>query len=377
MRFSRFSTTGTAIIGAALGLLIALPAGEAQAQYMKGKTVSIIVPASAGGGLTRNARRFAQFFENHIPGKPNVIVKNIVGGGGQKGINFVYAKGKKDGTTLMWGPLNLAGIVTGLPGIRYVPSKFTVIGAAGGTPFVTIAAADLAPGIKVPADILKAKNFVSGGRIVGGALGLYSIMGFEILGLDYRHVTGYRNQPKLKAALMGKEIKTITTGAPGFFAFYENDLLKKKTATALYYHPSINADTGKPFLVGDLYGKNVKPFVEFYKSAKGKAPSGPKWDAYKWFSTYMTWSNALVGAPGMDKRAAAELRKGYRAAWNDPKTKAAYKKALGSLPIILIGDEMKAVFNNFRKISPTALTALKSAMGMGERKKGGKKKRKK
>ena len=172
---------------------------------------------------------------------------------------------------------------------------------------------------------------------------------------------------------MGKEIKTITTGAPGFFAFYENDLLKKKTATALYYHPSLDAATGKPFLVGDLYGKNVKPFAEFYKSVKGKAPSGIKYEAYQWFSTYMTWSNTLVGAPGMDKRAAADLRKGYKAAWNDPQTKAVYKKALGSLPVILIGDEMKEVFANFRKISPAALAALKGTMGLGTRKKGKKK----
>ena len=361
-----------------LGALAAFTFGissQSEAQYFKGKTIEIIVPAGAGGGLTRNARRFVQNYGKHIAGNPTVIIKNMVGGGGQRGINHVYKNGKKDGTTLMWGPLNLAGIVAGLRGIKYDPAKFTTIGAAGGLPFITIVTADLKPGIKVPSDMMKAGRFISGGRIPGGALGMYSILSFDILGLNYKHVTGYRNQPKLKAALMGKEIKTLTTGAPGYYAFYANDLLKKKTATALYYHPSLDAKTGKPNLVGDLYGKNVKPLAEFYQDVKGSAPSGDKWEAYKWYSTYMVWSNTLVAAPGTDPKAAAALRKAYRANWNDPQTKGSFRKALGSDSLILVGEEMNSVFNNFRKISPPALAYLRSALGLGKKAKGGKKKK--
>ena len=62
----------------------------AEAQHFKGKTIEVIVPAGAGGGLTRNTRRFTKNWPKHIPGNPTVVVKNITGGGGQKGINFIY-----------------------------------------------------------------------------------------------------------------------------------------------------------------------------------------------------------------------------------------------------------------------------------------------
>jgi tripartite-type tricarboxylate transporter receptor subunit TctC len=113
--------TKWALVGLGAIAIIWGTAAPAEAQYFKGKTIEVIVPAGAGGGLTRNARRFVQNFGKHIAGNPTVIIKNMVGGGGQRGINHVYQNGKKDGTTLMWGPLNLAGIVAGLRGIKYSP----------------------------------------------------------------------------------------------------------------------------------------------------------------------------------------------------------------------------------------------------------------
>ncbi|MAF47235.1 MAG: hypothetical protein QGH73_06560 [Rhodospirillales bacterium] len=238
--------------GVAAAALAASLSSSADAQYFKGKTIEFIVPTAAGGGLGRNALRFANFYKKFIAGKPNVIVKFIPGGGGQKGINFVYNRGKKDGTQLTWGPFNVAGIIAGLPGIRYDPEKFEIIGTTGDA-FVTIASAGLGSGLKNPVDLVKSGTFKSGGRIPGGALGMFSVMGFDLLGVDYRHITGYRNQPKLKAALMAREIDTITTGSPGFFAFYKDDLLKKGTAKALYYHPPFDVKAGKDAPVADAY----------------------------------------------------------------------------------------------------------------------------
>ena len=327
----------------------------------------MIVPAGAGGGLTRNARRFAQFLGDHIPGKPTVIVKNIVGGGGQKGINFVYQRGKKDGTTILWGPLNFAGIITGLRGISYDPAKFSVVGTTGGVPFVTMVAADLGSGVKTADDFMKAPKFNSGGRIPGGALGTYSVMSFDLLGKAYTHITGYRNQPRLKAALMRREIMTTTTGAPGYYAFYKNDLLKNGSATALYYHPSLLAGSEKQLRSDDLDKTGILTFVDYYKKVRGSEPSGPQYDAYKWFSTYQSWSNWVVAAPGISAEALADLRKGFRANWNDPRVIDSFVKAWGMRGTTLYGDEAKSVTDNFRKISPEALAYLKKVLGTSDR----------
>ena len=67
----------------------------ATAANFAGKTIEVIVPSGAGGGLTRNARRFTKNFSKYIPGNPNVIVKNIVGGGGRRVSTTSIKKEKK------------------------------------------------------------------------------------------------------------------------------------------------------------------------------------------------------------------------------------------------------------------------------------------
>ena len=67
----------------------------ANAVDFAGKTIEVIVPSGAGGGLTRNARRFTKNFAKYIPGNPDVIVKNIVGGADRKVSTTYIKKGKK------------------------------------------------------------------------------------------------------------------------------------------------------------------------------------------------------------------------------------------------------------------------------------------
>ena len=174
------------ILSSAVALIMIEAPKTASAQSFAGKTIEVIVPSGAGGGLTRNARRFTKNLSKHIPGNPNVIVKNIVGGGGQKGINFIYQKGKKDGTQMLFGPLNLIGINMGLPGIRYDPAKFKILGTSGGFPFITIVRSDIGGGIKNREDFASKSGFVTGGRIPGGNLGLFSRMPLAILGIENR-----------------------------------------------------------------------------------------------------------------------------------------------------------------------------------------------
>ncbi len=359
--------TALAAVAAVGTVAVAGSTAPADAQALKGKTIEMIVPAGAGGGLTRNARRFAQFFGEYIPGNPKVIVKNIVGGGGQRGINFVYERGNKDGTTLLWGPLNYSGIVTGLRGIKYDPAKFSVVGTTGGVPFVTIASSALGNGIKSRDDLMAQPKFNAGGRIPGGALDVYTVMGFGLLGKATTHITGYRNQPKLKAALMRKEIVAATTGAPGYYAFYKNDLLKKGTAHALYYHPAIGAD-GKFIPAPDLDKSGVPTLAAYYKKVKGSDPSGDKWEAYRWYATYNGWSNWVVGPPGLSAEVVADLRKGYAATWNDPRVIDGFVKAWGMRGTTLVGDDTGFIIKNYKKISPAALAYLKQVLGTSDAK---------
>ena len=73
---------------------------HAQSDFYAGKTIRLVVGASAGGGYDLYARALAPFLSAHLPGKPNVIVQNMPGGGGLTSVLYLDASAPKDGTVV-------------------------------------------------------------------------------------------------------------------------------------------------------------------------------------------------------------------------------------------------------------------------------------
>jgi len=76
---------GIRMFGAALLCLSASAkiglAAETQASFA-GKTIRVVVPVAAGGGLDLQSRALAPLLQAYIPGNPPVIVQNVAGAGG-------------------------------------------------------------------------------------------------------------------------------------------------------------------------------------------------------------------------------------------------------------------------------------------------------
>ncbi len=93
----------TLLLPVALAGLMAAAQGTAQAQtddYFRGKTVSIVVGFTPGGGYDLNARAVARHFGKHIPGNPNVVVQNMPGAGSLTSVRYLDATAPKDGTAI-------------------------------------------------------------------------------------------------------------------------------------------------------------------------------------------------------------------------------------------------------------------------------------
>jgi tripartite-type tricarboxylate transporter receptor subunit TctC len=91
------------MVRAALLLSLAALAAPAHAQddFYKGKTVSIVVGFSAGGGYDVNARAIARHLGKHIPGNPGVIVQNMPGAGSLTSVRALDATLARDGTVMV------------------------------------------------------------------------------------------------------------------------------------------------------------------------------------------------------------------------------------------------------------------------------------
>jgi tripartite-type tricarboxylate transporter receptor subunit TctC len=124
---------GRAICAAIIAGLAGIGAARADevADFYRGKTVSIVVATSSGGAYDILARMLAQHLGNHLPGQPSIIVRNMPGGGGIVGANWIYNVAEKDGT-VMGALLNIGAFepVFGTENVRYDATKFTWLGSS-------------------------------------------------------------------------------------------------------------------------------------------------------------------------------------------------------------------------------------------------------
>lgn len=104
-RLLRNWTVRIGAAGASLaGLAAALSPDTARAQspedYFRGKSVSVIIGYSVGGGYDIYARLLARFIGRHIPGTPTVLAQNMPGAGSQKSVEYLLSVAPRDGLTL-------------------------------------------------------------------------------------------------------------------------------------------------------------------------------------------------------------------------------------------------------------------------------------
>src|SRR2546421_11378386 len=91
-------TTIRALAVAIFGGMAAAPA--AAQDFYKGKTLTILVGFSPGGGFDINARVLARHIGRHIPGNPNVVIQNMPGAGSLTAVHYMDLTAPKDGTVI-------------------------------------------------------------------------------------------------------------------------------------------------------------------------------------------------------------------------------------------------------------------------------------
>src|SRR5690606_28074961 len=97
-----FSVAGVAVSAVLAGMIAAAPvAAPDNKGGFSGKTVEWWMPFSEGGGTDVWARFFAPYLSKHLPGQPNVIIRNVPGGGSITGTNEFVARARPDGLALI------------------------------------------------------------------------------------------------------------------------------------------------------------------------------------------------------------------------------------------------------------------------------------
>src|SRR2546430_4958194 len=165
---------------ATIALVAGLSNARAQEPYYKGKRITLLINFAAGGPTDIEGRLFAKYLARHIDGAPNIIVQNMDGAGGVIGAQYVGEVAPKDGSVI--------GYLSGTSWI-YVsePERWRVdfkayefVAYQPGTT-VHFARTDIPPGIREPADIVKAKGVIAGGLSIDTSKDLRLRLGLGML----------------------------------------------------------------------------------------------------------------------------------------------------------------------------------------------------
>lgn len=187
----------------------AFAAGPTAAQdedFYKGKTVTIVVGYSPGGGYDQYARTFARYFGRHLPGNPTMLVQNMPGAASLTAVRYLDATAPKDGTVItMFDP----GLITesfAAPGTFKIKfSDYQWIGSM--LRDIRICYAWAATGVRNWDDLMARKEFLIGATAKGANAYVNGAILREIFHAPVRQIPGYPGSNEQRLAVERGELE--------------------------------------------------------------------------------------------------------------------------------------------------------------------------
>src|SRR5260370_4289298 len=197
------------LIGALLALLICSDAryvGGAEEAFFKGKTVTLVVGYSAGGGYDQYARALARHLGRAIPGHPSVLVQNMPGAASLTAVRYLDANAPKDGTVVTTFDPGLITESFASPDVfkaRF--SDYQWIGTM--LRDIRICYAWAATGIKSWDDMMKRKEFLVGTTAKGSNAYVNGAILRKLFNAPVRQIAGYPGSNEQRLALQRGELE--------------------------------------------------------------------------------------------------------------------------------------------------------------------------
>ncbi len=299
----------------AVGLAMMSTAGaasaqESVAQFYKGKTVTIVVGSSPGGGYDLYGRMIARVLGRHIPGNPSVIVSNMPGAASNVAAAYIYNVAPKDGTTI--GAIFMGAVVEPLFSDKARPThdvtKFNFIGNANKDAYVCLVRGD-AP-VKTFADAFE-KELILGASAEGASTRDYPTLLRNLLGAKFKIVAGYPGTREINLALEKGEVQggcgqTWSSVTATYPAWFRDGLVKPLVQEDSEGYPELNK-AGVPL-------------------ARDFAKTPEQREILDLVHSQAAFGRPYVVAPGVPQERVEALRKAFMAAMEDPDLVAEAKR---------------------------------------------------
>ena len=170
--------------------------------FYKGKTVSLLIGYSVGGGYDAYGRLLARHFGKHLPGNPNVVPQNMSGAGSLKAANYLYSVAPKDGSVI--GTFSRSqGIAPLLDKAEFDSTKFTWLGSVTDEVSLCVTRHD-AP-VKTFSELLVTPA-TFGSEGAGSDPNIFALFYRNVFGAKIKIVTGYPGTNEIQLATERGEV---------------------------------------------------------------------------------------------------------------------------------------------------------------------------
>ena len=328
----------TLILAAAL----AVSAPASAQEFFKGKTVSVLVAGTAGGGIDIGARVLARHLGKYIPGNPTVVAQLMPGAGGIRMIDHMNKVAPRDGTVI--GTVAPGPIIEPLIGKRnigYRMTDFTMLAAMDKD--VTLCLAWGASRFKSIKDAMNETMTVAGTG-AGSSTDIYPIFLNEIMGTKFRVITGYLGSQETIIAIERGEVDGRCGWGWSSLNSTKPDWVRDKKVTyllqlALERNPKIDAPLGLDLAKDDATRQMMTMMF---------AP--------------MALNKPFFGPPGMPAERTAVLRKAVMAALNDKDLRAEAHKVFGGEIDPTPGEQAQKLLADIYATPPAVVERLRGIL---------------
>jgi tripartite-type tricarboxylate transporter receptor subunit TctC len=350
--------TRTMLVAAAALALAAVP-HSADAQFYKGKTITMIVNYPAGGPTDIEGRIIAQHLPGQIPGNPTVVVKNVGGAGGLIGSNQL-GEASPNGETIGFFTLDMIAQIVGSTSIR--TSYFDFVLVAGiECPLVVYMRRDTPPGLKVAADVMKTGDFKALSLGIQNSNTINQLLALDLLGIKYQAVPAYRGLKEVETAILQNIGQLANSSLSGWSGSVEPTM--GDIVLPLWQLAPRGRDGSYP---RSRALPNLPTFEEFYASVQGSKPLAGNF-TYEVLRTASDPQLAMFRVAMMPPRASEEavaiMRSAFVELWKNRAFLADYSKIIKTEPILVSGDEGQKILAELGKVRPAIKDYLVDYMG--------------
>jgi tripartite-type tricarboxylate transporter receptor subunit TctC len=187
-------------------VLLTQPARAAGVEdFYKGKTVSLLIGYSVGGGYDTYGRLVARHLGKHIPGNPSVVPQNMTGAGSLKAATYLYSVAPKDGSVI--GTFSRSqGIAPLLQKAEFDSRNFSWLGSV--TDEVSLCVTRQESPVKTFNDLLVTQA-TFGGEGAGSDPNIFALLFRNVFGAKIKLVNGYPGTNEIQLATERGEVEGL------------------------------------------------------------------------------------------------------------------------------------------------------------------------